>query len=534
MGRTDLWLVKPATGPLLQDLADAVMTKRRTPEDAYEVAAMLESMGITDRTASEVYGADNVFALANSLWPMIMAQAVVETFHPTERVKLGAYLNRLFRSFLRGILFALPMAVSVAAMLTIDLSLWSYRYLSLEEATAIAIGTILSFMAVGGFTQAIARRGFLYIGQGNYYTARKVAFEFVRVGLVVSLVAALAYLLFNLVFTLFPWRMTAITLVYFLFLSAIWLSVTIIYMLQKELTFTALITGGIVMVWFLFRRVGLNIILAQLISLLAVSLIGVFLALSYFKRAESRMESGERPPLPRLSVLAYTSIPFLLYGFLYFTFLFADRVVAWSANSTYMPYLIWFRGEYELGLDFALLCLILPMGLIEVVVNELMLGLEAAQKNRRAAEAGALNREYQRLYGTRAIMVIAFALLNAAAIYCLVRWLCRFDPLWWAEFNHPVTQFVMVWASLAYALITVGLMNSLLMFCVARPEQPIRAVGAALLVDMLLGFVLSRWVSYYWAVIGLTAGALVFAVVSTGYVWKMLSKLDYHLYVASS
>ncbi|MBW9234278.1 hypothetical protein JQK62_18805, partial [Leptospira santarosai] len=69
-----------------------------------------------------------------------------------------------------------------------------------------------------------------------------------------------------------------------------------------------------------------------------------------------------------------------LYGFLYFSFLFVDRVNAWSKNEEFMPYVIWFRGQYELGLDFALLTIIIPMGVCEVVVNRLMFDLETSQK----------------------------------------------------------------------------------------------------------------------------------------------------------
>ena len=37
-----------------------------------------------------------------------------------------------------------------------------------------------------------------------------------------------------------------------------------------------------------------------------------------------------------------------------------------------MPYVIWFRGQYELGLDFVFLTIIIPMVVCEVVVNRLM------------------------------------------------------------------------------------------------------------------------------------------------------------------
>ena len=75
------------------------------------------------------------------------------------------------------------MAISIAAMLTLKFSLWSYQYLSLEQATSIAIGTILSFVLVGGFTQAIASSGFSLI-QGYYKLARKNTFIFIGIGFV--------------------------------------------------------------------------------------------------------------------------------------------------------------------------------------------------------------------------------------------------------------------------------------------------------------------------------------------------------------
>lgn len=527
-------MIAPPVG-LLAELAEEILTKRRCPEDTYEVAALLESLGITDRVAKERYGVPDVFQLSERLWPLLQPAGTPQPVLITEdRSSLGQRLRRGARSFLRGTIFALPMAVSVAAMLFVDLSLWSYRYLSLENATAIAIGTILSFMSIGGFTQAIAHRGFLYLGQGNYHTARRVAFSFVRIGFAVCCLAALAYLLFNLVFTLFPWRMIAITLVYFLFLSAIWLSVTIVYMLQKELVFTGLLTGGIALVWFLFRCLHVPIIVAQVVSLGALSAAGVLISLFYFARAERKAKLTEKPPMPRLSILAYTNLPYLNYGFLYFTFLFIDRLIAWSTNTSFMPYLIWFRGEYELGLDFAALSLILPMGLIEVVINGLMLSLRSRQESIRCRDAQELGLSYRRLYARRLAMVIGFSLLNAFVAHFLIVWLCQHNVSWLQQFLHPVTRFVFVWAELGYVFISAGLMNALVMFCLALPGRVIPCVGSALLVDIVVGFVLSRWFSYHWAVLGLTAGAITFAITSGRQVWSMLGNLDYYLYLASS
>ncbi len=526
------------TGPgrekRLVELADRILTTRRQLEDAYEVAAILESMGLSDRLVSETYGAEDVFALAEELWPTIRSKMVVAPFWQPPRPSLAQYIVRVVRSFTRGMIFALPMAVSVAAMLALDLSLWSYRFLSLENATAIAVGTILSFLSVGGFTQAIAHRGFLYVNQGYYYTARRTAFGFVGVGFALCCLLTVALFGVNLLFTIFPLRMMVVVLLYYLFLSAIWLSVTIMYMLQKELVFTGLITGGIALVWLLFQIFGFNILVAQLVSLTMVAIAGIGFAIHFFRAAEKKAEGGIKPMLPRLSIVVYTSLPFLLYGFLYFAFLFCDRVVAWSTNSAYMPYLIWFRGEYELGLDLALAVLVLPMGFIEVVVNELMSTLEGDQKSYLGKQVDQMSRAYLRLYIRRAVVIGLFALLNAILIYLGVNYLDESYTWWTYEFRHPTTQYVFIRAALAYVMVALSLMNALILLCFSRAERVIRSVGVALVINILVGFVLSRWFDYSWAVYGLMLGSAAFAALSTRQVVHILSRLDYYLFAASA
>lgn len=517
----------------LDRLLEDVLKRTPYPRDSYEIAAILESMGWNDKLAAEMFGAENVFELAGDIWRVIQSRVLVVPASPVEKISALQYIILVVRSFLRGTIFALPMAVSVAAMLTLRYSLWSYENLSLENATSIAIGTILSFVTVGGFTQAIARRGFMYLGQGHYYMARRISFHFVRIGYIVCILNALLFLGFNSFFTVYPWRMTIIVVLYFMFLSAIWLSVTIMYMLQKELLFTVLITCGIIIVFICFELLGLNIIVSQLVALTLVSLAAIITAYYYFVRAERKMEKGIAPQMPRLSIIVYTCIPYFLYGFLYFSFLFADRVVAWSANDVFMPYLVWFRGEYELGLDFALISMIIPMGVAEVVVNELMSNLEANQKNFMAEDASRMNRMYLSMYIKRALVMVVFSLVSAVLLYLALRVMSGAGLLRLDIFISDVTHFVFLLAALSYALLSVGLMNALVLFCLAQPERVCRSILTALLANISLGFVLSRWVDYSWAVIGLLAGAVVFSYLTAKNVLEVLNKLDYYQYYAA-
>lgn len=513
-----------------------VLERNPRPEDKYEIAAILESLGWNDSRAAASFGVVDVFELAAELWEKCKSRIVFSGFAAEEKNTLGTTIVMLIRQFLRGVIFAVPMAISVASMLTLKFSLWSYENLSVELATSIAIGTILSFVAVGGFTQAIARRGFFYIIQGYYNMARQITFRFIRMGFGVCLLLSVAIFLLNTVFNLFPFRMLVVILLYFFFLNTIWLSVTVMYILKKELLFTGLIIAGIGVVYVLYVWIGMsNIIVAQLIALALVSLVSMTLVMVLFRRAERRSEKGIKLQLPKMSVMLYSTMPYFIYGVLYFAFLFVDRVVAWSRNTEVMPYLIWFRGEYELGLDFALLVLIFPMGICEVVLTKMMLDIEVSVKDYQGDEAGRMNRHYIRIYLRRLVQILLVAAASAAILYVFLYYLFNSVPALEDKslFLIPTSYFVFIVAVLAYMMISVALMNAVTLFSLSQPEFVIRSIWIAFLVNVVTGFLLSRWLDYEYAVFGLLLGSIVFAVLSSRYVIRVIGKLDYYMYVAS-
>jgi len=521
-----------ATNPKLRELATQVLEKISNPQDKYEVAATLESMGFNDKMAREQYGHTDIFSLADALWDIIQNELNVVPVTHTEQFSLRKYVWESIRSFLRGTIFALPMAVSVIAMLTLRFSLWSYENLTLTLATSISIGTILSFIVVGGFTQALARRGFMYLGQNLGYMARKTAFYFVRLGFIATVLVTVFFFIFNWLFVIFPWSMASIIILYYFFLTIIWLSVTIMYMLRKELVFTGLITAGIGIVFILFILLEVDIIKSQLIALSIVSIVGFFISRYYFYQTEKKMEKGIAPSLPRRSLMLYSTMPYFKYGFFYFLFLNLDRIIAWSTNDIYMPYIIWFRGEYELGLDFALLVLMLPMGFVEVVVNEIMLKIVIDQQKYSMNEMASMNKHYKRFHRKWTAFVSLFCVVNGIILYLVIRYIDFKDIIHLEILGNPVTHIVLIVAILSYSILTLGLMNCLILFSLSQPSMAGYSIAMATIVNALLGFVLSRWVGYHWAVLGLAVGAIVFTVLSFLRVTKVFTRLDYYLYNA--
>jgi len=60
----------------------------------------------------------------------------------------------------------------------------------------------------------------------------------------------------------------------------------------------------------------------------------------------------------------------------------------------------------------------------------------------------------------------------------------------------------------------------------------LRGVAIALVVDLVVGFVLSRVFIYWAAVFGLLAGGIVLWIVSSHYTMKVLRDMDFYAYSA--
>ncbi len=523
------------TESIFNSLINEVTSKQLHPENHYEVAAILESIGWNDERAFSVFGVGDIFELALEIFNVINEDISFSSFEEEVRYSFWHKSNVVIKSFIRGVIFALPMALSVLSMLTLRFSLWSYEYLSVEVATCIAIGTIFSFLTVGGFMQAIARRGFLYLRQGYYNLARKITWYFIRLGYLLTAVVTLAFLIFNLIFEAFPYDMMMIIIVYYVFLCAIWFSVTVMYILEREFTFTGLIAGGIVIVYVLFVLLKINIIVSQVIALGIVAIVGIALIIHFFSKEERKMEKGVEPSLPKRSITLYTTFPFFAYGFVYFAFLFVDRIIGWSTNNSYMPYIIWFRGAYELGLDFALLMLIVPMGACEVVVSNMMDELAESQKNSFGVDSLTIDSRFWRLYVRRLFVVAVISVVSAIITYIVV-WLLENNPLPGFRtgfLSNYVTNFVLIIGLISYAIVAVSLMNCVTLFSLSQPEMAGRAVLISLVVNIVVGFLLSRWINYYYSVFGLLAGSIVFLVLSTRKILQVFRNLDYYLYFQS-
>ena len=123
------------------------------------MAAHLEVSGVRDADARHEYGCTDVFALAQEI--MALATEVTPRRQPPAK-RPAPLLWRFVKGYVSGLLFAMPMAAQTFFMILFGYSLWAWTEFSTHEATAIALGTVASFIVTGGFTQAISRAGVLH------------------------------------------------------------------------------------------------------------------------------------------------------------------------------------------------------------------------------------------------------------------------------------------------------------------------------------------------------------------------------------
>ncbi|MDQ2730093.1 MAG: hypothetical protein M3Y56_00410 [Armatimonadota bacterium] len=521
------------------------------------------------------------------------------------RVSRAYHWCRAFgKTHLIGFFFAMPIIVSIIGLLALRVSLWAALYNQPAEATAIGLGTVASFIVTGGYSQAIGRRGLFYRIQEEHYLTRTVCYYFIGAGFEMVLIAGfVGFVLLN-VFGVLPVRLAIIAVTYYFFLSLLWLFLAVLYMLGQPLLFTPAIVVGIIVVHILgqwqpqlslYVRQSMAMLLAGILSFMSgyaafgksgprnailiwssvgavvamvlalffldgqnlifiigicvASLLAIFFILFLFARMQTRkQEETQTARLPRASLLWYKVGPYFAYGLLYYTFLFCDRLVAWSSpdrGSVYSGFLLRFRTGYEVGMDWGLILLIVTVGLTESQINSFALRIRDDEHRYAVADTERLTRHYRTFYASRALM---FAIVSVVAILLLWFGINHIANFYQAEserlhkpyyelairaYLDPLVKRVFWCSSPGYAFLSWALFNNVFLFALSRPERVLRNTAVALVTNITVGYILTRLLGdHEWACIGFTVGSFVLAALSSVSVIRVINRLDYYYYSA--
>jgi hypothetical protein len=514
------------------ELGQQVIDLIGIPKDEWEIAAQLEVMGLRDSDARADYGARDLFDLAARIH-LDFQNGRYRWSVEGEDLEEPAPLTRFLKNYFVGLTFSLPMALQAVTMLVWGYGVWGAIDMDLRTGSAIALGFIASYIVTGGFMQTIVRRGLFYLYQEEPDLARWTALRSWSASVRVVLALLVPALLANALFSLLPWPIVWTAAAYYTALSVLWLNWALLYLVRKTYLFLLTTAIALAVVLVAAKVFQASPIAANALGLLVADALSFALALWNLNRVSAR-----RPVVnpPRLTILVYSTSRFFLYGLLYNTFLFADRIMAWTSatgREDFPPYGFWLNVRYELGMDLALIVVMLLSGIVEHATRRFSEELVPGEKGVKSVETGRFLDAVRRDHRGRFVMLAASSLV-AVAIAVAVAWALRQMPslpIHQALLTSTTTNVFIV-ATISYVIFMFALQNILMLLTLSRVELVVRAVGIALVANVAVGFVCSRAIHYSTAVFGLLTGAIALAILTSRAMRAVLGELDYHYYSA--
>jgi len=530
-----IWNLKMKTkidDNILKNIYLEITKDKGKPLDFWEISALLEIYGIRDIDAKNEYGFENVFEMGKYLEKFKNIKTYpnkpLATFE-----EVPNFYRRVIKNYIKGLAFAMPMLVQIFFTLVVGYAIWSGMDMGKTKATVIALGTFLALLITGGSAQAIGRKGLFYIKQNQFILASNVTKELLKMALIITFLTGIFFIVINTFFEILPTYYFFVLISFYFLLSILFLNVSVFQMFEEYNTILIFFLIGIIFVYFFHSVYKIGLPEAQFLALVILNIIISFYTYKKLEQLKLKLNGGEGEEVPRSSIMFYTLIPFYLYGFFYFSFLIADKIIAWSVNIKAKPYFIWFDVPYELGVDWALIALIILMGMAEVSIYEFMYRINENVTKFKYSEYKKFNNKIKTFYNQFNLVYIVFSFITIISVYYIIYGLNQLEHIQYLEdFIKGYTPFVYWIAALSYALLVHSLINVLFIFSFSRQTFALKSIFLATLVNIIFGLILSRGIALEYSVIGLLVGAIVFWYYSFRYTMHMFNNLEFYYYSA--
>jgi hypothetical protein len=435
-----------------------------------------------------------------------------------------------------GLLFSLPMISQIAAVLIFRYSLWAWLEFNEAQATMVAVGTIGAFVITGGFVQTLGRHVSKYKGEENFRLAFKATKQIIGKGVLTVGLVTVGFYLINIVIPFYPMGMMLIGLTYMVLISLLLLASGVLYAMEHRVMILTAILIGTAVVIVGMDGFDMGIYLAQWIGMsFTILLLGLYAFVYYRLKIKLSGQDMQDQSLPNPEVRYYNSYRYFIYGFCYFLFLFLDRLLAWSAGPPPPPYIVWFNTPYELGMDWALISLVLTIAGLEYSIHAFSKRMLPVQKQAPFMQVDLFNKYFKSFYVKQVALLLVVGIISIGITYISVNSLRAFInevPEIRDFFANPMTPRVFWMASIAYLFLVYGLLNSLFFFTLNRPSFVMYAMIISTVVNFLVGYICSRVISLEYAAVGLIAGSVTFACITGWMAYRFFKRLDYYYYSA--
>jgi len=529
----------------IKSLIESTKDKIGKPVSSQVVAATIESLGIREKDTMSDFGFTSIQDLADLVfYELTTDPSHTDAKNAKEReaeatqpktIQVSDYLrvkSKIFAEYYSlGIFHLLPVLIQIAAIIFFGYSLWTFVGFNQIQSTAVVLGVIIGLVSTGGFVQVIGRQASFYWNYEDYQMTRQTINYLHRIGLLsIAFILATIFLV-NFFLHIYPYEILFVVFAYAFLIGTLLLMVAPLHTIKQRWVITMAILLGTVIAVYLKETTTLQIFLTHWIGIATAIITAKIFMWAYFKNLTKHKKSltGSKIKVP---VVLYHNYQYFFYGIFLFVFIFIDRILAWSSNlNGNLPFLVYFEKNYELGMDLAILVFLLLAGVLEYSIASFTKFIDIGQKITDHKTPEVFNNQLKKMYWQQ----IALLFATAAAAFVLIYYIINASWGFEGQFNETLVQLsikVCLLGGVGYVLLAWGMLNALYLFTLGQAMQPLKAIIYACLLNIILGFVLSRFFAYEYSVLGMLLGAALFVALTLKANIKFFKNLDYYYYAA--
>jgi len=521
----------------LDRLVEEVQRSCAHPVSMLQVAALLESAGVTDGVARSRYQEPDVFALAQAVtrsYPRasLDTSAASAVHLPEER------LSDTLADYSRGLLAIVPIL-----LLTLTIMVYQgFARWRTGQVVALSVAMIGSLLVTGGFVQALSRKGSSYLSQGYIRAAQRVVALILGVAVLAMLaVGALCVAALRLSGWLAPEDIGLMAVAY-IALSLLWLAAGLLHLLKEAPWFGVALGICLGLSNLCLRELKWTNLPDGAIMLLAAAagLAGALAVTLLVARAALSREAAASPVGDHHVVLAPSAqlivglAPYFVYGLLSVVFVLSGHLGGWAGALRTEAAPLQGVATIEIGLTVALISYMLAGGVAENTMRRFWRRIKVYQSGTSQAGPDAFNRALWDFFvGEQARYLIALSLcsyLVASSVLAMVQFSAGPGVAvlpWSAE-----TTAVFLIGQAGYFLMGIGVFSCMFMITLSQPGRALGALARGTAATAAVGLAIALVLPYQYTVFSVVAGGLVFAISARVTLRAMLADAD-HAYYAS-
>jgi hypothetical protein len=505
------------TNHALENLINSIYTNYPNVCDPWEIVAIVEALGYTDKTIESDFGCPNALVLGQFIYAQRDRFTFAEFTRSSRRtsLKLSEEVNMFITQFSHSFIYTIPFIILIILnYLPIDKSI---DFLPPELNSLFGFVTMASLITSSGFVQMISRRGLFYMGLNDPIQANRICMPILIMGILTTLLFSSIGMIFGFYLGIATDKYIIIAGVYYVVLSTIWMLFAIVGLQYRFAAPSILI--GITGCFFILRVfLKLSVLEAQAIAISIAFILLAILCLSIqiqYRAIEPKF--GKLPSLPQLSILIYLLIPYFGYGIVYFGFIFADRLVANITTASYLMLIPGNNLQYQDSMDLALLDLLSIVPLVEYFSYKLIIYWYERAKHLTLVEIESLPWQLEKKYWSLLSRILLYFGLLMAITIVLLSILHR-------SFTENILTIV---ACISYLLFAIGLFNTVILLSLNRLNEVLGILAISMCLDFISGYLISSLFGVYLAAFGLLLGSIVFAIASSKKTLKAIDRADY-------